>query len=78
MPILNTAQNDLTTRTRALYLPLRNPNFCSEGLPVLYTANYRWPHFALTVATKCPSICIDSNCAASSAAASITYRASFD
>lgn len=35
MPILNTAQNDLTNRTRALYLPLRNPNFCSEGLPVL-------------------------------------------
>ena len=61
MPILNTAQNDLTTRTRALYLPLRNPNFCSEGLPVLYTANYRWPHFALTVATRYPVICVDSD-----------------
>ena len=41
MPILNTAQNDLTNRTRALYLPLRNPNFCSEGLPALYAANCR-------------------------------------
>ena len=61
MPILNTAQNDLTTWTRALYLPLRNPNFCSEGLPVLYTANYRWPHFALTVATRYPVICVDSD-----------------
>ncbi len=39
MPILNTAQNGLTTRTRALYLPLRNPNFCAEGLPALYAAN---------------------------------------
>ena len=39
MPILNTAQNDLTNRTRALYLPLRNPSFCAEGLPALYAAN---------------------------------------
>ena len=37
MPILNTTQNNLTTRTRALYLPLRNPNFCAEGLPTLST-----------------------------------------
>ena len=74
MPILNTAQNHLTTRTRVLYLPLHNPNFCSEGLPVLYTANRRWPRFALTAATKCPSICIDSNYAVSSTAAGITYR----
>lgn len=47
MPILNTAPNDLTTLTRALYLPLRNPNFCAEGLPALYAANRRWPRFAL-------------------------------
>ncbi len=39
MPILNTAHNHLTTRTRVLYLPLRNPNFCAEGLPALYAAN---------------------------------------
>ena len=39
MPILNTTQNNLTTRTSALYLPLLNPNFCSEGLPALHAAN---------------------------------------